>query len=166
MRDVVVLSDPPARAVLDARALPAVLVVFWCGPVTPKLAHDYFDRLAAYERARDDSKKYVVVTDTTRAEVSAAARKAVAELSERSKPDQQRHRAADVVVIDNAVMRGAITAIDWLTRGGLGITPVRDLDEAFRTAATLLLPSGQRLPPRMLEGGYRPPDAVPPKTAR
>jgi hypothetical protein len=60
------------------------------------------------------------------------------------------------LIVDRAVVRGALTAIGWLTNDKVGL-PVKDMHEAITTADQALTRAGLRMPAGLDAARYRAP---------
>lgn len=118
-------SAGPSRILVDDRFFPLVITK-WEGMATTEMVIEHFaelDRL--FQRAIDTGTKVVQVSDSLSTETPPAlTRKAVSELS-----DRQVERFASVflkpsyVAMDSVLLRGALIAINWVSRNAINIEP-------------------------------------------
>lgn len=127
-------STGPARIVLDDRFFPLVITK-WVGLVTIEIARDHFAELdSLLQRAVDTNTKLMQVSDSLNMEAPPAlTRKAISEFS-----DRQVERFATVllkpsyVAMDSILLRGALIAINWVSRNTINIEPFPTLTEALK----------------------------------
>ena len=106
--------------VLDSRFFP-ILIATWYGDATEEDVDGFFDwqtRLA--DRARAVGTQYVMVTDASAAaRPKPSVRRRVAQRTNEM-PDVKAINAAAYVVLDNPLIRGALTAMQWISRDNWG----------------------------------------------
>ena len=117
------VSSGGSSVALDDRTYPVVIAT-WIGvadAVTLRAFFDWNNEIVA--RATRERRVFSMITDATRAgRPDAAARSLIAELTEqmqRDHKDADAYRVAGPVVVDNPLVRGALTAVGWIMRSGL-----------------------------------------------
>ncbi len=115
MDQLVTLRDERSSVVVDSRAWPIVIAT-WFGPPTEALVDWYFDAHAqVLDRARTRRERLVLITDTFATErPSATARKRIADRTAAQPEDVPLLTLASYIVIQNALIRGAVTALGWI----------------------------------------------------
>lgn len=100
---------------------------------------------------------FVTVSNMTSSrDVSARQRQMVGEWLKKNKTSIQRYSAGGVLIVDSALLRGALTAIGWVYQAPLDMSYVKDWTEATDTALARLAKVGISEPglrTRMLEFG-------------
>ncbi len=131
--------------VADARYFP-VLVITWWGAADEALVRRYFqwnDTMLA--RAEAEDTKVAFVSDNRASKrPPATVRALTAELSDRSGEGLSRRSLATMVVLDSALVRGALTAIQWLSSRPWNLTMVGGVEQALHRALELL--DGEDIP--------------------
>jgi hypothetical protein len=84
-------------------------------------------------------------------------RKVAAEESKKLEAQMLAHNVETIVILDNAILRGAIKAVGWIT--SLKLKPAKNLEEALRFADESLASVGQTLPNGLRAATYREPTA-------
>jgi hypothetical protein len=113
--DLVYVQDGDSTAVIDSRAWPIVFAT-WFDEPTENLVRRYFEAHAPLvERARVMNQPFVLVTDTfaTR-QPSAKARKLIADLTSAQPSYAAAMSAGSIIVIESAILRGVVTALQWI----------------------------------------------------
>lgn len=103
---------------LDDRHYPVVIAT-WEGPADAVTLGTFFDwNDDVLRRAIQDRRHFSLITDAARAErPDAAARAIIAERTQRmqrERADADPYRIVGPVVLDNPLVRGALTAVGWL----------------------------------------------------
>lgn len=146
VEDIERLRDGASEVRLDHTAFPVVIHT-WVGSPTAKLVDAYFDRVTDLGK-RD--RKYFVITDASVAQrPDASVRRAITQHSERLRDQRERLDMGSVVIVTNAMVRGALTAMQWLDPGMAEVTYVADLDTALARARETLRRNGVPLPDRL-----------------
>ena len=149
--------DGGAGVVIDASYLP-VIIRTYSGVTTEKIVRECTkwlnDRLSKLPRQQ----KVVVISDARAVTATdPKVRKVVAEESKKLELQMRAHNVDTIVILNSAVLRGAIKAVGWITT--LKLMPAKDLEEAFRIAGESLASVGQMLPPGLKWATYRAPTA-------
>jgi hypothetical protein len=147
---------------VDEQYLP-VLLTKWQGRLQPDITRQYMEWMnEQLGLAKARGSVIVQVSEALQAErPDAVTRKLLAEMT-----DSQRENFPEVlldpsfVVIDSPVLRGVITALGWITRGGLDVRTYATLPEAIRAAAARLAEAGHAAPPELDADAYRFPAAA------
>lgn len=137
-----------------------ILISTWFGSPTETLVRSYYRWLhEQLARSKRESLPLIIVTDSGPAGVpSAEVRRLIADLTiEWDKAGAKEVRAGSYVVIENALMRGVITTLNWL-HGDLQNENVATCERALALALNNL--SGRRVPapPGLVPAKYRRPD--------
>jgi hypothetical protein len=118
---------------------------------------------ASVRRQASKGRKVISINDATRAErPTPDARKGWAEMADRSPADVQDAVLASYVVLDNPLLRGAVTAIGWMTDKVRGLESFKTVDQAIEAAVARLAKEGQTVD--LEPGGYRLPPGAPRET--
>lgn len=140
---VLQLRDGERAIVADDRYFP-VLWLTWWGESNEALVHGYFEWHAEQlRRAQVENTKLVVVTDGRNAKrPPPTVRRLIGELTTELGPAAEQLSVATLLVLDNPVVRGAATAITWLTNRDFKFQAVPDLRVAMRLAQDKLRKAG------------------------
>jgi hypothetical protein len=155
--DVVVIEDGEALIVVDERSWPIVTST-WFGAATVPLVDAYFahsDR--QLDRAKASHAQLVMITDTYATKPPPAkVRQRIAELSRVQSPRSQPVVLDSITIVENALIRGVVTALSWIDPSMARTKNVGSyqaaLDEGLATlkaagiAPPAVLPTRQRLP--------------------
>ena len=157
---VTVLRDADSAVVIDDSAR-GIVFATWFGEPTIPLVDRYFEWHGAYlDRLRKERGRFALITDTfATARPSPNARKRIADRTAALGPDTQELTVGSYLVVENALIRGAITALAWLhaplaeTQAvgspALAIdAALRDLDAAGIPRPTNLSPATYKRPAR------------------
>jgi len=143
-----VYADASCRVLFDEGYLP-VLISRWEGCITESIARQTFAHMdGLLELARQAGDRIIQVVDATAStRPDALTRKVLAELT-----DAQLERFADAafmpvfIAIDSALVRGAVTAVNWISRKPVTTAPVASLGAALGDAVERLTAEGIRPP--------------------
>lgn len=114
---------------------------------------------ATVRREASKGRKVISINDASRAErPTADARKGWAEMADRSPVDVQNAVIASYVVLDNPLLRGAVTAIGWMTDKVRGLESFKTVDQAIEAAVARLAKEGHTV--SLAPNGYRLPAAA------
>jgi hypothetical protein len=147
---------PTGRVVFDDRYAPLLIATFF-GEMGLDSA-EWFERThtRALHRQIALGSKVVSISDATRSErPSPEVRRFWAENTQNSPPAVKAAMLGTFVVIDSAILRGAMTAIGWLSEEARAIEPFRTVDDAIAEAVRRLdgagfsvsVPRSYSLPP-------------------
>jgi hypothetical protein len=152
------LCSGEAGLVLDARNFP-ILIVTVFGEADQVVVRRIFEwRAAMFERAKASGTRAVVVADIRPAKrPPPLIRKLAAELID-ANPMPAEQAMPSFLVLDNALLRGALTALQWITTRKTKHCLVKDLQDALAGAMGALIEVG--LDPPSLDPQAYP---VPPK---
>lgn len=108
-------QDALSTVVVDARHWPVVFAT-WFDEPTESLVRSYFEVHATLlERARSNKEPFVLVTDTFATKQPAAkARKLIADLTNAQPAYAASMTIGSVIIIENAILRGVVTALRWI----------------------------------------------------
>lgn len=134
--------------VIDQRFSP-VIICTWYGRSTIQQVDAYFawnERFVPEAVARGH--KVVFVSDTLDAEFpDATIRRYIADKSEAFRTDERDAvLIGNLVIVPNAAIRGALTAISWFSSRPNTMEPVKNLEVAFRRALEVLRSHGLETP--------------------
>src|SRR5690242_9647371 len=115
MARATVLKHEGASVVVDD-SWPGIVFASWFGEASVTLVDHYYDcHESVLARARGARTKFVLVTDTFGAgRPSPAARKRIADRFAALGPDAKDITVATYIIIENALLRGVVTALAWL----------------------------------------------------
>jgi hypothetical protein len=152
---LVTLVDGEASIVIDARLWPIVIAT-WFGRPSETLVEQYFTAHDRYlQRARDERGKLVLITDTFATErPSPVARKRIVELTKMQAPDTRSLTLESYIVIENAVIRGVVTALAWVYPQMSESQNVASLGVALERARLSLMEAGLRPPVDLVASAY------------
>ena len=111
-----------------------------------KALADWQDALT--ERARGDGVKLISLFDargTTK--VTAEVRRELGEWTKRTDANSQEIQPVTVVILDSALVRGAMTAIGWISSSVARTTPAKSIDEAVAVIQRRCREEGLDIPP-------------------
>jgi hypothetical protein len=156
----VVLRDKEASVVIDDAAK-GVLIATWFGASTVQLVDEYYAWHGAYlDRHRKEGRRFVLITDASEsARPAPAARKRIADGFAKLGPDVKVITIQSYIVVDNALIRGVLTALAWLDERLAGsvlvATPaaaiaqaLKDLERAGIAPPSNLSPATYKRPAR------------------
>jgi len=156
---MLVMIDGATSIVIDERTKP-VIVTSWFGEATERIIDEYFDwsssRLA---RARAARERLVLLNDTFAIErPTPMVRKRLAERTKaQSVEDQRAVVLGSVVVIESALVRGAVTALGWILPSLSESQFVASIDEAIDRSLAILAKEGLPPPAGFSRATYRRP---------
>jgi hypothetical protein len=150
--------DGGSRVIEDGRFSPVVIRTHF-GAATEKLLRESAAWLREYMSSLPSHAKIVIISDASAAPVAdSTLRKVAAEEMKKLEPQMRAHNADCIVILNSAVLRGALKAISWLT--SINLIPAKDLEDAFRLAGELLAKVGQTLPLGLTGTTYRAPTTL------
>ena len=132
----------------DARHFPLV-VITWFGEMNEATYRQFHDWMCSVvERAQAEGTKVAMVNDARNARrPPPTVRKYIAELTDSMVGEFEAYSVDNFIVIDNALVRGALTAMQWLSNARWGVRPVPSLAEALERALRLLEAENIPVPP-------------------
>ncbi len=147
-----------ATVIVDDRYLP-VLISVWSGQANMETARWFkAENQTQMEAIVARGQPYVMISDASNAErPQPAVRKYFAELSDDAVEGSEALSLGNYVVITNAVIRGALTAIGWISERAARMTSVASMQEAIERALADLDAAGVPRPPGLDPATYRPP---------
>lgn len=151
-------EDGNASMVVDDRHLP-ILIVTYRGTTTERMVREYFAWMGPlYGRLAQTGDRMALITDVSAASrPSPVVRRLISEFYDHHRANQRTVCVADLAVVHSAVVRGAITAIQWLTRSDFNVTLASDLAEACALAGQALRDAGVEPPTGLDPATYTPP---------
>lgn len=158
MTRATVLKHEAASVVVDDR-WPGIVFASWFGEASVALVDRYYDfHETVLARARRDRTKFVLVTDTFGAgRPSPAARKRIADRFAALGPDAKETTAASYIIIENALLRGVVTALAWLDPRLESSVTVASTAAAIEGAFSVLRANGITPPADLSPTSYRRP---------
>jgi hypothetical protein len=115
----------------------------------PRTEADWHAMFAAYDRMHTRRERFATINDTTSSPLpSAVERSMIGEHAKRHEDATRRYLVATCMVIENAIMRGALTAIHWVYRPAYKLFICATLHEAYVVAARELREEGIALHPQ------------------
>lgn len=137
MGDVQHLDYDDCVITVDRRRMP-ILLVTWRGRPNERAIHGYFERVVDVCQ-RAGRQKFIAISDARAASVpTASVRKLMGDKIAETRPATEAVLLGGVVIVKTAVMRGALTAIQWALRGENRIVAVSDYPSAFDIALGVL----------------------------
>lgn len=157
VKDVEVFKSDRGAVVVDLRHHPIVITT-WFGKATPNTVEGFFRvSIDAYRAAIARAIPHVLITDTEESDMpDAAVRAQIAELTKAQNEALAPSAALNYgsyVVISNPIIRGALTAIGWLT-GGMDNVNVSTCAEAITRAKADYEAKGGKWPVTLTAEGY------------
>lgn len=154
-------GDENGRLIVDDR-FPPLFITTWIGEPSETMVRAYYDEMAtALEQAQRMGTRVVLATDAMMVDrPPSTIRKLVAELH-----DQQVERfegpliETNYVALGSAVIRGAITAVNWISNRGFPVEALPDMASALQAAVGRLTEEHLRVPASLDLANYRPPAA-------
>jgi hypothetical protein len=139
------LKDQGCSALIDERFDPLIVASFY-GLITPKLILEFSAWFRGYLTSLRPGTKFVMVNDPRGVPShSPVVRKIAGEEMKKLRTQMELHSLQNIMIIDNTLLRGALTALSWLT-GDRTHCAVKDMPEAIRTALEALTRAGLPVP--------------------
>ena len=153
---VQVIRGERCHVVLDVQHFPLLFTKF-VGDVTVEMFAEYFDWVVQInQRAQAEGTKIVTVTDGTQGSRPSADARAYIAAKQDEIVDAYGHLSlASYVALDSALVRGALTAIGWVAKRGLAVTPVRSIAEGVERALADFDAAGVPRPTSLPSTDYR-----------
>ena len=144
--------------VADARHFP-VLVITWWGAADEALIRRYFEWSdAMLARAAAEDTKLAFISDNRASKRPPAhVRALTAELTDQTGDELSNRSVTTIIVLDSALVRGALTAIQWLSARPWDLTMCGDIETALSKALQLLEAADVPPPPRLDPARYTTP---------
>jgi hypothetical protein len=129
--------------VADARYFP-LSIVTWFGSMTEGLAVKYFDwQVPVLLRAVEERTKFAFVIDGTQcSRPTPKIRKLIVELSDAGPKEADAYALPTFTALSSPLVRGAITAMQWVTRVDWRIVPVSSVRLGIQRALAALAAEG------------------------
>jgi hypothetical protein len=138
-------KDEGCSARIDQRFDPVIVASFY-GAITKKLMLEFSAWFRAYLMSLRPGTKFVMINDPRGVPShSPVIRKIAVEEMGKLKTLMELHSLENIMIIDNTLLRGAITALSWLT-GNRAHCAVKDMPEAITTASQALTRAGLPVP--------------------
>jgi hypothetical protein len=139
------LKDQGGSVLIDERFDPLIVASFY-GVITPKLITEFSGWFRGYLMALRPHTKFVMINDPRGVPShSPVIRKIAVEEMKKLRAMIELHSLENIMIIDNTLLRGAITALNWLT-GNRAHCVVKDMPEAITTAVQALIRAGFPVP--------------------
>jgi len=142
----ITFQDGEAAVVADDRHAP-IYMSTWYGAATEQVVVDFF---AYNRRVIDDNMRaqrpFVIITDATDAARPAPKVRSLITEETDGSPDPGALMVGNYLVLSNALVRGAFTAMQWLSRRRWPTIVVATPAEALRRALVDLARAGARAP--------------------
>jgi hypothetical protein len=152
--------DGDASVVGDIRHFP-ILIATWFGEPTESLVRAYFawsDEVA--REAIENGQRYVIISDNAHARrPSPTVRKLVATLIDEGPAAETDRVITSFVVFESALVRGAVTAMQWLSRKDWNLVTTATVQQAVAGALGVLKQHRLPLPARLSSSTYVTPEA-------
>jgi hypothetical protein len=151
-----VLEDDGCSTVIDQSFDPVIIVSFH-GVITKKLLLEFVAWYREYLASLRPGNKFVMINDPRGVPShSPTLRKIATEEMKKLAAVRHLHSLQNILIIDNALLRGAITALGWIANNDVG-HPVKDMQDAIATALEALTEAGLPLPDGLDPASYRAP---------
>lgn len=159
MEDYFTARDADAAVIGDIRHFP-VMITTWFGEPTEDLVRHYFawsDDVA--RQAIERGQRYVIISDNARARRPApTVRRLVAKLIDAGPAAATDCIVATFVVFESALVRGAVTAMQWLSAKDWNLTTAATVQQAVAAALKAVEQHGFPRPDRLSPTTYVAPD--------
>jgi len=146
-------------AMIGDDSVPSLLIITVFGSPSEAVLRAYFawsNKVVAAWRIK--GMRYVALLDATDGQRPAArVRSVVSELVDEIRTRNPDVEVATVLVTESALVRGALTAIGWLSRSSWRPQPVRTCADGLRLAKQILIDVGIE-PPTLDPDSYRRPE--------
>jgi hypothetical protein len=153
-----VLCDGDASVVADASHGSIVISTFFAAP-TVGLVERYFEWLEpTLARFAADKAPYGLINDASDAgRPQPTVRRVLAERGDAASASSLSLMLGSYTVIENPLVRGVMTALSWVSRGGWSTTIVGSCGDAIERLAEDFGKSGTPFPPSLKRSTYRRP---------
>lgn len=150
--------DGEASVTIDDALWP-ILIATWFGRPTEHLVDQYFENHEVFlQRARDERTRIVLITDTFATErPSPMARKRIIDRTEAQPADVRALTIESLIVIENPVIRGVVTALAWVYPKMAESKNVGSLALALEGSIDALRNAGIAAPKHLVPSAYRRP---------
>ncbi len=146
MEGIEVFEGTGGTVIADARYAPLYIATWYDQPAEDVIRPFFAWNLRIVEQALRDG-GYVLITDSTRSERPAPVeRRLIAELTEAMPPEGTERCLGSYVVVDNPLIRGALTAMQWLGANPWNFISVKTCAEAIRRGLENMAEAGMPLP--------------------
>ncbi len=142
-----VMIDGATSIIIDERSHP-VIVTTWFGEATVGIVDEYYDWLGPrLAQAHATGERLVLMNDTFAIErPTPMVRKRLAEKTEAQNPVHGKAIVGSVVVIESALVRGAVTALSWILPSLSSSVFVGSIGEGIEASLTIVAREGLRAP--------------------
>lgn len=105
---------------------------------------EYQQMFAAFDELWRRGQKFVTITDTRFNDTATARqRQLIGEWVKKNGPTIQRHSLGSVLIVESAIVRGALTAISWVSQADFSSSYVKNWEQATSATLALLEKAGQ-----------------------
>jgi hypothetical protein len=154
------IRDGACTIVVDAKHWPVIFAT-WFDEATENAVTRYFeahDKLLV--RARGAREKFILVTDAAHSKrPSAKVRKLIADKTNAHPADAVDLTLGSLIVVENALMRGVVTALTWILPRMKDSEVVGNITEAIDRSLAILDAKGIARPTGLTAARYRRPAA-------
>jgi hypothetical protein len=134
--------------VVDATWFPVLFTTFYGANNEPVVRHWFDWYHAQCRRADAENIQYVSITDATPSErPPATVRKLIADLTDAGEERWTELCLGAYIVLDSAIVRGALTAVQWLSPRTRRLSPVATLEDAIAESSAAMQRANMVLPP-------------------
>jgi hypothetical protein len=152
-------DSPRGSIVCDETHWPVVIIT-WIGRADADSVRKFFAWNRSVLPRADKAGGYVMITDASAAaRPDADVRRLVAELNDELPPEARDLSIGNYVVITNPLIRGAMTAMQWVSRSEWQAIQVSSMHEAIRRSFIELDKAGKLRPRSLDPDRYVPPTA-------
>jgi hypothetical protein len=155
-----ILRDGASSIVLDERWSPLVFLT-WFGEPTEPLVRSYFEWNAGMlTRAKERNRRLVTINDAFATDrPSPKVRQLLVDLAKEQPPWARQMTLQGFVVVESALIRGAVTALSWLDPNLMsGSKVVPSIEAAIEAALAVLDEAGIPRPAGASAAAYRRPE--------
>ncbi len=154
------VTSTSGSVALDDRTYPVVFAT-WIGSADAATLRAFFSwNDALLRRVTSERRTFTMITDATRAQrPDAAARSIIAELTQQMRRDHvasEPFRVVGPVVLDNPLVRGALTAVGWIMGTSLDTEYAPSCVEAITLVQQRFSARGAAWPEGLTATGYVP----------
>ncbi len=155
------IREGSCTVVLDTQYWP-VVVTTWFGEANEAAVRRFFTEHDArvFARAQRERTPFVLVSDAAHAErPSAKVRKLLADRTSAQSKDLEDLTLGSIIVVENALIRGAVTAMSWILPRMKDMVVVGDIGTAINRALEMLDARRMVRPATLSAARYRRPAA-------
>jgi hypothetical protein len=156
--ETLALCDGDAAVVVDA-SHPGVVISTWFGAPNAELVERYFEWLEPrLARFAADKVPYGLINDASEAgRPQPTVRRMLAERGDAASAASVKLMLGSYTVIENPLVRGVMTALSWVSRGGWSTTIIGSCGDAIERLAEDFDAGGAPFPTTLKRATYRRP---------